>query len=198
VESARQAGELEDPRLRDEIFRLGEMNKDLNGNLAVRQSMLKAQSVAIKGLYDELLTAKQITSDLRADNQYYAAINTQLNNEWHRMTEETSRVIWHHRESIQHLEHENHRLSLQLSDLQQAGSVRSAKHRPPFRQESQIGDRKTTRSRIIAKVRIFYEDILFWLAIHGVHWALELLPIGKNTIAAIKRVHTSAAPVRSH
>jgi hypothetical protein len=156
---------------------MGETNKDLNEKLAIRQGMFKAQSVAIKGQYDELLTAKQITSDLRVDDQYYATINTQPTTEWHRMTEETSRVIWHHLESIQRLEHENDRLSLQLSDLQQAASSqRNIGHpaqqfeiRLPSHQEGQLADRKDVRSGIIGKFRILYQDTLVRSAIHGVH-----------------------------
>jgi hypothetical protein len=206
VESAKKTGELEDPHLQDEEFRMGETNKDLNEKLTIRQGLLKAQSLAIKGHDDELPMAKQITSDLRVDNQYYAIIDTQPTTEWHRMTEETSRVIWRHLESIQRLEHENHRLSLQFPGLQQAASSQRnighpAQHfeiSPPSHQESQLANGKDVRSGIIGTFKILYQDTLVRLAIHGVHWALELLPNGKNTIAASKPVHTSAAPVSSH
>jgi hypothetical protein len=133
VESAQQTGELEDPQLQDEVFRMGDTNKDLNEKLAIWQGMLKAQSVAIKGHYDELLTAKQSTSDLRVDNQYYATINPQSTTEWHRVTEETRRVIWHHLESIQRLEHENHRLSLSFLVSSRQRPVSRSAHPPSKR-----------------------------------------------------------------
>jgi hypothetical protein len=50
VASAKQAGELEDPQLQDEAFRMGETNKDLNEKLAIRQGMFKAQSVATRDI----------------------------------------------------------------------------------------------------------------------------------------------------